>query len=215
MTDTNKIINEISKKLKGQLPGIEAFSKLAPALNGTNYRTQQPNAATRKSAVLLLLNVKNGKLQIVFTLRSLQLISHSGQISFPGGKFEINETAVQTALRETQEEIGIPPHTITILGELTPIYVFPSNSLIHPVVGFSAKYLDFIVNHDEVQEAFTMPIDFFSFDSVEMKKWIMPDGEEVDVPFWAIHPAVPLWGATAMILSEFLTIYSTINTIYL
>jgi 8-oxo-dGTP pyrophosphatase MutT (NUDIX family) len=186
---------------------------LAPFINGVNQKQNTPFLDSKKSAVLLLLGVKQEKLQVVFTLRSQNLLSHSGQISFPGGKSEINETPEETALRETHEEIGILPRNIEILGKLSPIFVLPSNSHIFPVVGFSEKYLDFIVNHDEVEEVFTKPLDFFNFQNINMRKWQIRDEMLIDIPYWAVHPSVPLWGATAMILAEFIEIYRNINKI--
>ena len=115
-------------------------------------------------------------------------------------------------MRETSEEIGIPSDGIEIMGELTPIYVLPSNSHIFPVVGYSKQYLDFRINSDEVEEVFYKPLDFFSFENIKIEKWNIR-GEEIDVPFWEVHPSVSLWGATAMILAEFLEVYKNVNMI--
>jgi 8-oxo-dGTP pyrophosphatase MutT (NUDIX family) len=109
-------------------------------------------------------------LHIVFTLRSRNLLSHSGQISFPGGLCEVDETPVQTALRETEEEIGISNNTIEIIGQLTPLFVLPSNSYIFPVVGYSNQFLDIKINHNEVEEAFSKPLSFFSFNNILQRK---------------------------------------------
>jgi len=209
----NNIINLIKLKLTESLPGNAAFSLLAPQYNSShNILKAKPNTTTRNSAVLLLLNIKKESLHITFTLRSNDLMTHGGQISFPGGKIDKGESIEEAALRETFEEIGIKPHSIEILGSLTPLYVLPSNSLIHPVVGFSKQYLDFIINLDEVQEVFTIPIDYFSFDSIKIRQFFI-GAEEVDVPYWTVHHSVPLWGATAMILAEFLTIYHQLNLV--
>jgi len=208
---TKQIITELKIKLKNELPGNASRSLLAPKYNGVN-RIDPPTKSSKKSAVLLLLWEVNEKLHIVFTLRSFHLLDHSGQISFPGGQKENNETNSETALRETLEEIGIPSNAIEVLGELTPIYVMPSNSHIFPVVGYAKNYLDFRVNKDEVEEVFYKPLDFFSFNNVKVEKWNIR-GEEIDVPFWEVHPAVSLWGATAMILAEFIEIYRNIGVI--
>lgn len=207
--ETKKIIEELKIRLKETLPGDAPRSLLAPSYNGVN-QIDAPSKLSKKSAVLLLLWELNNKLHIVFTLRSYKLLSHSGQISFPGGQKENNETNIQTALRETLEEIGIPSNSIEVLGELTPIYVLPSDSHIFPVVGYSKQYLDFRINKDEVEEVFSKPLDFFSFDKIKIDRWNIRD-KEIDVPFWEIHPAVFLWGATAMILAELIEIYNSIN----
>lgn len=185
---------------------------LAPFINGVNQRQQQPLPNTKKSAVLLLLWEREKELHITFTLRARHLAAHGGQISFPGGMCEKNETPVQTALRETHEEIGIQPHTIKIIGELSPLFVLPSNSNIHPVVGYSEQFLDMKINHMEVEEAFSKPIDYFSFNNILQKEWIV-SGEMLDIPYWSIHPSVPLWGASAMILAEFVELYRSIGKV--
>jgi 8-oxo-dGTP pyrophosphatase MutT (NUDIX family) len=210
--ETKFTINQIKLKLKQELPGDKPRSLLAPFINGVNQELTQPSKSSKQSAVLLLLWERNERLQIVFTLRSAQLLSHSGQISFPGGRTEINETPEETALRETCEEIGVPPYYIDILGRLSPIFVLPSNSYIIPVVGYSKTYLDFKINRNEVAEVFTKPIDFFTFENIKEKKWDVR-GELIDIPYWSIHHSIPLWGASAMILAEFIEIYRNINRI--
>jgi 8-oxo-dGTP pyrophosphatase MutT (NUDIX family) len=206
-----EIIEKLKIRLKDKLPGDVPRSLLAPAYNGVN-KIDAPSKSSKKSAVLLLLWEVNQKIHIVFTLRSLQLLSHSGQISFPGGQQENSETPIQTALRETYEEIGIPSNSIEILGELTPIYVLPSNSHIFPVVGYAKQYLDFRINKNEVEEVFYKPLTFFSFNNIKIGKWNIA-GKEIDIPFWEVHPSVLLWGATAMILAELIEIYNNINVI--
>ena len=210
--ETKFAIEQIKLKLKQELPGDKPRSLLAPFINGVNQELMKPSKSSKQSAVLLLLWERSEELQIVFTLRSAQLLSHSGQISFPGGKTEINETPEETALRETCEEIGVSPHYVEVLGRLSPIFVLPSNSYIVPIVGYSKNYLDFKVNHNEVDEVFTKPIDFFTFDNIKEKKWDI-NGEFIDIPYWEIHHSIPLWGATAMILAEFIEIYQSINRI--
>ena len=210
--ETKFTIEQIKLKLKQELPGDKPRSLLAPFINGVNQELTQPSKSSKQSAVLLLLWERNEKLQVVFTLRSPQLLSHSGQISFPGGKTEINETPEETALRETCEEIGVPSHYVEVLGRLSPIFVLPSNSYIIPIVGYSKNYLDFKIDHNEVAEVFTKPIDFFTFHNIKRKKWDIR-GELIDIPYWAVHHLIPLWGATAMILAEFVEIYQGINRV--
>jgi 8-oxo-dGTP pyrophosphatase MutT (NUDIX family) len=209
MTEQNQnIVEAIRKRLaEGNLPGDEVRSRLAQFVDGNKARPTKPvQPDVHKSAVLLLLWERNEKLQVVFTLRSAKLLQHSGQISFPGGGKENAETPEQTALRETYEEIGIINEHIDLLGRLTPIYVLPSDNYIYPIVGVAKTYLDFRVNRAEVEEVFTKPLDFFTFNNILERKWEIA-GKMVDVPYWNVHPSVPLWGATAMILAEFVEIY--------
>ena len=211
--EIKRIIEQLKIKLNQEaLPGDGPRALLAPFINGVNQKQREPNQTSKQSAVLLLLSTRQEKLQIVFTLRSANLLSHSGQISFPGGKSELDETPEETALRETYEEIGILPYTIEILGKLSPLFILPSNSNIIPVVGYSEQYLDFIVNHKEVEEVFTKPVDFFTFRNIKKRMWNIHD-EMYDIPYWEVHPLIPLWGATAMILAEFIEIYQSIDRI--
>lgn len=202
----NSFIEFLTQRLKMPMPGLDAHKKMAPITGKDFFRTFKPSESANQSAVLLLLiNNKNG-IQILFTLRSKN-ISHSGQISFPGGRSENAETPEMTALRETREEIGIQTEKISILGEMSPLFVPPSDNIIIPVVGYSDISHEFIPNYDEVQEVFLVPLE--KFHQEEFKKiqtWNF-NNIDVDVPFWDVHPTVPLWGATAMILTEFLALY--------
>jgi 8-oxo-dGTP pyrophosphatase MutT (NUDIX family) len=224
--------------LQKPLPGFHADNSALPVMAPFPVRTYEPPADTpyRNSAVMVLLaehvehaehveNTENTKraedaestnhaappLSILFTVRSSELRNHSGQISFAGGRSEDGETFVETALRETQEEIGIAPAAITVLGELTPLYVPVSTSYVHPVVGFytGAQPIETAMNvsADEVSEVFFVTMEtFLKSDAVAWMKRTM-FGKEWDVPYWTVHPQVPLWGATAMVVREIVALY--------
>ncbi len=202
-------IQFLKKRLKEELPGQKSHLKMAPMLGKSPYRGFKPLAGYRKSSVLvLLLPGRKNQIDILFTLRSDTLSSHRGQISFPGGKSESCETSEQTAIRETYEETGIHPEEIEVAGRLSSLYVPPSNSLIQPVAGFCRKNPQLKLNPDEVREAFTVPADtFLKKEILRREMWRFED-KEIEVPFWNVHKT-PLWGATAMILSELIEIYSS------
>lgn len=191
------------------LPGVEAHRVFMPLLDNKMYRTFKPKQDSYSSAVLILLvpAEKNGDLSILYTLRSNTLDSHGGQISFPGGHSENNESARQTALRETFEEVGIEEKELTIVGELSPLYVAPSNAVIAPIVAYCAQIPEMNINPKEVEEVF-----FISLSELKDKKNIKTEiwnykGLQMQVPFWNLHRTTPLWGATAMITSELLVLY--------
>lgn len=202
-----EFIRFIKERLRTHLPGREAQIKMAPSINGQFIRGFDAPKNAKESSVLLLLlpNQDDSDLSILFTLRSTKLNSHSGQISFPGGRKEKNETLYETALRETREEIGIETSGIQVLGKLSTLYVPPSNAIIHPFVG----YMDFLPqtkpNQSEVVEIFTVSLNYFLENDYEMQVWDY-NGYKMDVPLWKVHKTTPLWGATAMILMEFLTL---------
>ena len=124
---------------------------MAPRLGKELFRKFKPNGDASESAVLILLTETDNNFEILFTLRAKSLVKHSGQISFPGGKIEKKETIFDAALRETFEETGIEPGSIYIAGELSTLYVPPSNSLIHPVVGFiDQDNIHITINPDDI-----------------------------------------------------------------
>jgi len=137
----------------------------------------------------------------VLTLRTGNVEHHRGQVSFPGGALEAGETATRAALREASEELGIVADSITILGELTPVYIAVSNYLILPVVGYQDRRPDFQPAPEEVAEVIEAPLEMFvSGRAVVEEDWVIA-GYAMRVPFYRINHHI-VWGATAMILSE-------------
>ena len=197
----------LRNRINKTLPGQSAHIEMAPLIEGKLYRTFKPSEDAIICAVLILLfiNKTNDKIKVVLTLRSKN-IDHSGQISFPGGRSENNESIVETALRENEEEIGIQPNKINVLGKLSQLYVPPSNSLITPIVGYINEPLILKTNSDEVEEAFSVELDdLLDEKNYKRETWRMRNND-IDVPFWNIH-STPLWGATAMMMNELLALY--------
>jgi len=198
------------------MPGNTAHIEMVPMIEGKPYRPFVFEHEPLQSAVLIMLHpiktqnfIENEaqQFEILFTKRSSNLISHRGQISFPGGRRENNESPTETALRETEEEVGIRYDKIEIIGQLTTLYVPPSNSLIIPIVSLLNEKLPLKINLAEVEEAFWVKLnEFMDEDKINREKWNIR-GTLVDVPFWPIHPTTPLWGATAMILMELVHLY--------
>lgn len=194
--------------LQHALPGFAAQIRMAPRFENGKVRSFDSPPNSKHSAVLALLTVVNDEISVVLTLRSNNLQSHKGQISFPGGRMDDGETYEQTALRETFEEVGIPEHNITILGRLSDLYTPPSNSSIHPVVGWCKSLPALILSESEVDECFTVPLNMLhSAEHLTEEEWEYRN-ERMTVPFWKVHPSTPLWGATAVMLSELMALYS-------
>lgn len=209
------IKNEFADYLKTkklELPGFEAQLKMAPKFQGVNFRNFKPKPDAKSSAVLILMIGESNNFDILFTLRSEKLRNHNGQISFPGGKSDRNETPIETALRETWEEVGIEKQHITILSELTELYVPPSNSIIKPIVGYIERQPNLIINPDEVEEAFFVKIEeFYNVENYKVRKRVLQE-QEIETPEWIVHKKTPLWGATAIIMSEFLELHRMYKT---
>jgi len=206
-SEFNKYTNFLAKRLKESKPGQNAHQLMSPKTEGQLFRKFEPSATAIPSAVLLLMSIIDNKIKILLTLRAKSLSNHSGQISFPGGKVELNESIEQAALRETQEETGIAPPNIHIIGSLSTLFVPPSDSIIHPVVAWiNFENIQLKENPAEVEEIFFVAIDdLFDENNKRIERWDF-NGTKVDVPFWKVHHKEPLWGATAMILSEYLVI---------
>ncbi len=114
-------------------------------------------------AVMIALFESGSGLHVVFEVRSENLNSQPGEICFPGGRLEANESPVSTALRETSEELGICPDKVTVIGSLAPQYT-PFRYALHPFVGFLEPFAypgDIHMNPDEVSGVFTVPLQWF------------------------------------------------------
>lgn len=205
-----EIIDKFRRINSANLSGFESHIKMAPMFRGVSFRNFTPTGDYKKSAVLILLSRQNEDVQILFTLRSENLNSHKGQISFPGGRMEDGETPAMTALRETHEETGIEPSAVNLLCELSPLFVPPSKSLITPVLGYVETIPELLINPDEVEDCFWISIDSLLNTHLLKQEESFFDGQNVMIPYWDVHPKTKLWGATSMILREFLDIYETI-----
>lgn len=190
------------------LPGKDAQLKMAPKplTDGPPRQMDPPGESVHKSSVLIALFPNpEGELELILTLRSSD-IDHGGQISLPGGRSEEDENVVETALREAKEEVGLNPGDIEIIGSLSDLYVNHSNNYVTPVVGYLAETPDLTLNPAEVEEAFTVELNSLAGKkNLTVEQWNLRE-HSYHVPYWDVH-RVPLWGATAMILSEFLELY--------
>jgi len=132
---------------------------------------------------------------------------HSRQISLPGGKFEkTDRDLVETAIREAKEEVGIEPSAVNIIGTLTPLYIPPSNYIVTPVAGWSEHRPEFIRDPREVEEIIEISLaDFLDDRNIKTKRIKLFLGLSTNLPCYYIGGNI-IWGATAMMLSEFRTI---------
>lgn len=130
---------------------------------------------------------------------------HSGQIALPGGRREGSESLEQTALRETKEEIGVRAVTLEVIGALSPLYTPPSNFCIYPFVAYSLIHPTFQPDPREVAEVVEVPLRLLLDLSIRrVETWHFEQIGARRVPFFDVY-GHHVWGATAMILSEFIT----------
>jgi 8-oxo-dGTP pyrophosphatase MutT (NUDIX family) len=197
----------LTRRLNQPLPGEKAQKKLQPIPQdeGFHFPDEGQTDPHPSGVCILLFEDDEDQLRVVLTLRT-ETIRHAGQISFPGGRSGDGESLKETALRETHEEVGISPDQISIAGPITPLFLYKSNNRITPFVGFLNEPPSLKPSPDEVQEAFTVRLaDLLNDDFLDWKTWELPTAT-FRVPYWKVH-ATPLWGATAMMMSEFLELY--------
>lgn len=201
----------LKHRLNDSLPGSNAQNKMRPhpaELSNPNFKPNLPEANSdyRNSSVLVPIITWKEELEVILTLRTAG-IKHGGQLSFPGGGQEGDETYEATALRESREEIGLIEDHVSLSGRLTPLYVNHSNNLVTPVIGFISKEQEFVANPNEVEEIIFVPLsELLTQENQAREEWELRD-TKYTVPVWKIHD-VPLWGATAMMMSELMELYA-------
>lgn len=203
--DQKDFILALRKKLQHQLPGEESHFKMIPHERRPDVSYKGGNILPVASSVLILLYPHDIFPGTILIKRTVDDSVHSGQISFPGGKREKNDDSlVQTALREAQEEIGITPGNIEIIGSLSALYVSPSNFEIMPVVGYSDKPVGLKPNPAEVD--LIIELSLSGLDACRAEADLEVRGYMLrKVPCFHINDHV-IWGATAMILQELLDV---------
>jgi 8-oxo-dGTP pyrophosphatase MutT (NUDIX family) len=201
---------KLSYRLSLPLPGIQAQLKMAHLERRLNYSQRSIPSHARIGAVLILLFEEDDNLKTCFIERTTYDGVHSGQIAFPGGKKEEGETLVQAALREAEEEVGVKKGDVSILGQLTELYIPPSNFLVHPFVGAISYKPSFFPEPAEVAEVVEVKVDDLSDVRYRGEKKIkLSNGTIVETPYFNLHGKT-VWGATAMIISEFLDVVAAI-----
>ena len=195
--------------LTGPLPGRVGQARMAPVpyRGSMDDRWLAIAQDHREAAVLLLLYPGAGARTTLALIRRPDYGGpHGGQVAFPGGRREGDEALAQTALRETHEELGVPPASIDLLGALSPLYVRASNHLVYPFVGSAAARPDFVPCAREVAQVIETPLErlldprYRGFEVVRFETM-----GRVRVPYFAL-PGTRIWGATGMILGEFLAV---------
>jgi 8-oxo-dGTP pyrophosphatase MutT (NUDIX family) len=187
------------------LPGLDAQLRMAPSPRLGWDPLKFPDGA-RDGAALLLVYPHDDTLHFTLTVRGTGLRNHTGQVSLPGGRVDEGETFEQAALRETEEEIGVDPRSVEVLGPLTPLHIPVSGYILHPVVGFATMRPAFQRAEWEVARIIEAPVSLLSDVRVvkrEMRtRSVNGQSIEVEVPFYDID-GEKVWGATAMVLAEF------------
>jgi 8-oxo-dGTP pyrophosphatase MutT (NUDIX family) len=193
-------IDLLRAELQRPLPGLEAQRRMAPTPSRGPYFDPPPEG-TRRAAVLILLYLAAGIWRLPLIVRPTELTHHGGQIGLPGGFIEPGETEWEAALRELEEELGVPAKGIEPLGRLSPLYVFVSNNYVTPWVAAIDRAPAFLLNAAEVAEVLELPLANLLDPAQTGVFWRERDGIRQRVPYFAFG-SHRIWGATAMILAE-------------
>lgn len=232
---------QLASALAAPLPGATAQYQMAPAHRPGPEASNYPPADARRAAVLILFypdenhthensageggdprklspegSLLSASYRIPMMLRPARTGPHSGQISFPGGAYEKNHDRDlrETALRESEEELGIRPANVEVLGALSNLYVAPSGYLVTPYVGWSERRPEFVLDPREVDQVLEIPVAHL-IDPAHRKqeirelKWGL-----TNVPYFSFpehETEHKIWGASAMMLAELLAVLTVLD----
>ena len=190
--------------LAGPLPGAAAQAHLAP-MPKREFPPGFNPAHLRHAAGLLLTFPIDERAHIVLTVRADGLGRHGGQVSLPGGVIEPGETIQDAALREAHEEVGLDVSRVQPVGILSALDIPVSGFRLHPVVAISADEPDLSPAAGEVARILRVSVDALMDRGALRRKSMTRDGRTLDVPYFDLGD-IEVWGATAMVLAEFLTL---------
>ncbi len=193
----------LRERLSGTLPGLEAQLRFMPTPPRSGWKPGQFPRDARVAAGLLLLYPGERGPSIALTVRASHLRRHAGQISLPGGATDPGETLAQAALREAYEEIGVDPASVRILGELTPVHVLVSGFTLHPIVGITHARPVFAPAAHEVEQVLEVSVAELEDASAIRQGTRTREGVAIEYPYFDLR-GHQVWGATAMILGEFI-----------
>ncbi|MEQ8926036.1 MAG: CoA pyrophosphatase [Fulvivirga sp.] len=199
----NELVDKLEAKLVGPLPGPEAHRLMMPGEINTSRFDKEKMAKARLSGVLILFYEKNGEAFIPLTQRHEYGGTHSGQISFPGGKWEETDPdLIYTAKREANEEIGVLYEEVNVIGQLSDLFIPPSNFKVTPVVSFTENQPQFEIDTYEVKELIEVPVSHL-IEETTVKQTVITfaNGYTLNTPYFDVEGRI-VWGATAMMLSE-------------
>ena len=206
-----RLIQKLEVRLAQDLPAALAHEVMR-AVDSSGVPPQfKHSLPPRPGSVLLLIYPGvDGAVHFPLIKRPDYTGTHSGQVSFPGGKAEAGENTIQTALREAEEEIGVHPKDVKVLGVLSNFFVVPSNFMVTPVVGYMSTRPEFVPDKIEVVRILEGDIrSLLPAESIHVSEIIVAKTYKLQAPHFIIDSEM-VWGATAMMLNEFRIILNEI-----
>lgn len=188
-----------------QLPGESAHRKLAPLIRINELEEIDMSKRNPQEAGVMAVFYPDMDMEtrLVLILRKTYNGVHSNQVGFPGGRVEESDKDLKnTALRETEEEVGIPQNDIEVVRKLTRLYIPPSNFWVQPYLGLMQKTPKMIAQESEVEKILEVKLsDFLNDENVITENLSTSYAKEIEVPAYSLNGYV-VWGATGMMLSE-------------
>ena len=203
---------QLKEQLLQPLPGFQAHLAMMNASRLDDYQRIKPDAKTRQSAVLVLFYPADTEWRMPMIVRPAYEGVHSGQVAFPGGKREAYDAdLIATALREAEEEIGLDRNSVHILGSLTEIFVFASNFMLLPVVGYVSEKPVFEPDNHEVARILEIPVSqLFDKSRISETTIHLPNHLSLKTPYYGLQDEI-VWGASAMVISELVSVLSAVK----
>jgi len=188
-----------------ELPGEAVQHKMAPIerIQELKRIAIEKQTARKAGVMALFYPSQNLETNLILILRKTYKGVHSAQVGFPGGKFEMEDASLKdTALRETEEEVGVSRNSVSVIKELTEIYIPPSDFFVQPYLGITTATPKFIAQEDEVEALIEVKLNHFMDDKILVTKSLSTSyATNIEVPAFLLNGHV-VWGATAMMLSE-------------